>query len=84
MIKKMYSIKDSKVGYGDPFVAVDDSIAIRSVATALAGMANCPSELYTFPEDFELWCLGSINLDTGITDSCISCVMQVRDIKAML
>lgn len=84
MIKNIYALKDVKSGFLDSFNAVSDNLAVRSIATALSNMAANPTDLFNFPEDFELWCLGSVDTDTGIIMPKQFIVMQVRDIKSLL
>lgn len=64
MIKNLYSIKDSKVGYGQPFISHSDATAIRELHSAV----NSPrgtTMIAECPEDFSLYALGSFNTDTG-------------------
>lgn len=59
----LYSVKDTKLGkFGMPFTAPNDEIAKRNlIATIRAGDNN----IAEFPEDFQLFKIGSMNDDTG-------------------
>lgn len=59
----LYSIKDTKLGkFGMPFTAPNDDIAKRSLTSTIRAGGNNISE---YPEDFQLFKLGSYDDDTG-------------------
>lgn len=59
----LYSVKDTKLGkFGIPFTAPNDEIAKRNlISTIRAGNNN----IAEFPEDFQLFKVGTMNDDTG-------------------
>lgn len=60
----LYSIKDSLVGFGYPFVQVSDPVAVRSFA---ALVSDERSDLFKKPSDYDLYRVGSFDTDTGST-----------------
>lgn len=64
MISKIYSIKDTKIGFTAPFIMQNDAVAVR----AFAGMAKAatPNQVNTYPEDKELWSMGEYDDNTGM------------------
>ena len=61
---KIYSIKDVKAGFMNPIYLQNDEIAIRSIKKAANDIQ--PNAVNDFPEDKELWCLGTFDEDTGL------------------
>ena len=61
---KIYSIKDTKAGFMNPIYLQNDEIAIRSIKKAANDVQ--PNAVNDFPEDKELWCLGTFDEDTGL------------------
>ena len=59
----IYCIKDTKAGFMTPFYLQNDDIAIRSFKKA-ANEVN-PNAVNDFPEDKELWFLGTFDERTG-------------------
>lgn len=60
---KLYSLKDAKLGkFGMPFVAPNDEIAKRMLDSTIKAGDTTVAE---YPEDFQLFLLGSYNDDTG-------------------
>ena len=77
---KLYSIKDTKGAFGAPFLAQNDALAVRSVKTYINGQKGSPEALY--PEDFELWCIGSFDDYTGILAPAeLVCVCRLAVLK---
>jgi hypothetical protein len=64
MIKKVYLIKDKKIGYLDNtmMTASSKGLAIRFLYNILYGKNN---DLWKYPEDFKLCEVGSIDNETG-------------------
>lgn len=63
---KLYSVFDKKSGlYSIPFGAENDVIARR----AFFRSARADSDLAVFPEDFDLYCLGDFNTQSGALSS---------------
>lgn len=67
MISKIYSIKDTKIGFTAPFILQNDAVAVR----AFAGMAKAlqPNQVNTYPEDKELWSMGEFDDNTGMINA---------------
>lgn len=61
---KIYSIKDVKAGFMNPIYLQNDEIAIRSIKKAVNDVQ--PNAVNDFPEDKELWYLGTFDEDTGL------------------
>lgn len=61
---KIYSIKDVKAGFMNPIYLQNDEIAIRSIKKAANDVQ--PNAVNDFPEDKELWYLGTFDEDTGL------------------
>ena len=59
----IYCIKDTKAGFMTPFYLQNDDIAIRSFKKA-ANEVN-PNAVNDFPEDKELWFLGTFDERIG-------------------
>ena len=59
----MYSIRDKKIGYGDPIILANDEVAVR----AFKQWVNSPNENQAnqFIEDKELHKLGTFDTDQG-------------------
>lgn len=59
---KLYSIKDTKVGYLAPYTQINDEVAKRNFLTE---KTQKNSMISIYPEDFELWKIGEMNEKTG-------------------
>lgn len=64
---KLYSVRDVNMGFNQPFVDVNDEIAKRGFAYAV----NNTDMLGFRPGDFDLYCLGEFDQNTGDIDCCI-------------
>ena len=75
---KLYSIKDTKVGFMNPFVSNNDGVAIRTFTNG----ANEPEKnaINTNPEDKELWCLGEFDDQTGELVSNVKFMVKANDV----
>lgn len=62
MMKYVYAIRDNKVGYFGLTTDSYDTVAVRSFAAACK---SSNSLLQTNPEDFDLYCIGTFNDDSG-------------------
>lgn len=61
---KIFSIRDLKAeAFNVSFEALNSSIAMRDVQTALA---QRDSPMARYPEDFDLFLVGHRNIDTGV------------------
>lgn len=76
MIHKLYCLKDVKVGFKTPFECVNNAVAIRSLKNALQDK----NEFSLNPTDFELWCVGEYDDQTGIIVSSLDHVINVVDL----
>lgn len=76
---KLYSIKDTKGGFYEPQVAQNDALAVRSIR----GVVNSGKGILAqYPEDFELWCIGSFDETTGIIiPGELKCVIRLNALK---
>lgn len=78
---KIYSVRDQFTGYGQPFTAASDAVAIRDFRIACN---HSDSLLYACPKDFDLMCLGSFDPELGVITpeppvilaSGVSCVKE--------
>lgn len=78
---KIYSVRDQYTGFGQPFTAASDAVAIRDFKIACN---KADSLLCASPKDFDLMCLGTFDPDLGvicseapvIVASGISCVIE--------
>lgn len=62
---KLYSVKDLKSArFGNPFSSFNDEVAIRDFTT-LCKDKNPNNLCGIYPEDFDLYCVGSFDEDTG-------------------
>jgi hypothetical protein len=61
----IYAIFDKKSGtYGNFFVLPNDDLAVRFIKSAL--IDDSPKNLYRhFASDYELYCVGSVDLNSG-------------------
>lgn len=71
MNKHIYAIRDCKVGsFAPPCLFENDSVAIRAFGSMVeADVKEGKGLLGSHPEDFCLYRLGSINLESGHIDS---------------
>ena len=76
---KLFSIKDSKSSaFQGVYVFVNAGVAVRSLqAAAKAGQLGLLSE---YPADFDLYCLGTFDEDTGALTSEISLVAHFAEV----
>ena len=65
MIKFIYSVRDVKTFFADPFVDVSDDSAIRGFCYMLK---NQPNIIGFAPADFSLWKIGKFDSKTGIVE----------------
>lgn len=73
----MYCLKDCKAGFKQPYIDVNNALAIRHVGNALQDKNQ---EFSLNPEDFELWKVGSFDTDTGILEPDLVHIINVQDI----
>lgn len=65
---KMYSIKDTLVGFSQPFPALNDAVALRMFIGSV--QAEQPNICNTYPENKQLWSLCEFDDQTGEMVSC--------------
>lgn len=81
----IYCIKDVKAGFMNPFYLQSHDIAIRSFKKA-ANDAQ-PNAVNDFPEDKELWYLGTFDERTGIIKGvepeflvrAVDCIIKTKE-----
>ena len=78
MITKIYSIKDTKIGYMSPMYLQNDGVAIREFTNARNSEQK--NIVNTNPEDKELWCLGEFNDQTGVITSEVRFLIKAEDV----
>lgn len=79
MKMKIYSIKDTKIGFMSQFNMQNDGVAIRALKNARN--AEQPNDVNTNPEDKELWCLGEFDDQTGMICSDVRFIIKAEDVK---
>ena len=66
MVFPLYSIRDSLVGYGVPFCADNDAVAMRYFNQAISQ----PNSIYQMNKNqFDLYCVGEYDNQSGEIDS---------------
>lgn len=79
-MKKVYSIKDTKGAFSEPFVSINDATASRDVRTLVNVQKGSQYALY--PEDFELWYIGEFDEVTGlISGKPLECICRLITLK---
>lgn len=63
MMKRLYAIRDQLVGFKDPFVLVNDSVAQRAFATFVN---DGKSDLYENPKYYDLYFIGEFDDEKGV------------------
>ena len=61
----MYCVKDLKTGYIPPTFDYNDESAIRNFEHACS---KTESLFFTHPADYQLWCVGYFDSDTGVIE----------------
>ena len=79
MIQNLYAIKDTKAGFNPTFIEANDFTAMRSVKRA---MSDPKSDINIFAEDYELWCVGTYDTETGILCSKLNHLINLIDLKS--
>ncbi len=66
MIKKIIALKDKKSGFTNVFLDINEGTAVRGFGMQCRqetpGQVNVLKE---FPDDYALFCLGEIDMETG-------------------
>lgn len=75
---KIFAIKDTKVGFMQPFIQPNEAVAVREFSNLVNAGNSVVSANYG---DMELHCLGTYNQDTGVITSDVSYVIKGADVK---
>ena len=76
MIVKLYSIKDVIVGhFKSPAQFNNDQEAVRAIKYALKSV----NDLSRNCNDYQMWCLGSLDTETGVIISDVHLVCNLID-----
>lgn len=76
---KIFSMKDVKVGFANPFYQVNEEVAKRAFKLAVTDKTG---ELFKIKDDLELWELGSYDEQTGkITPIEPNYIMGGKDVQ---
>ncbi len=75
---KIYAIKDTKIGYMNPFYLQNDGVAVREFTNGRNDTQK--NVINTNPEDKELWCLGEYDDQTGVIISNVRFVVKAQDV----
>lgn len=62
MNKKIFAIKDVKSGFGNLYIEQNELVALRNFSQVCT---DPKTQIYEFPEDFSLYCLGVFDGETG-------------------
>ena len=81
MKMNIYSIKDRKASYGNPYIIQNDELAIRDIKVAVNDQKG--GVLNKFPEDFELTRLGTFDTETGKIENKIEMIINCRELKTI-
>lgn len=73
----IYAIKDVKVGFMQPFIQVNDAVAVREFRNIVNTHSSMVSANHT---DMELYKLGTYNQDTGSIESNVSFLIKGVDV----
>lgn len=82
MTLKIYAIKDTKVGFMQPFYQANNAVAIRSFTNAVN--AEQTNNINQNLDDMELWHLGEFNDDTGEIKGELTFLCKAVDVKRSL
>ena len=75
----VYSIKDVKVGYMQPFYQANNAVAIRAFTNAVND--EKVNNINQNADDMELWLLGTFNDETGVIESNVQFLCKANDVK---
>lgn len=75
---KIYSIKDTKIGFMNPFISHNDGTALRDFTNGANDQGR--NAINTNPEDKELWRIGEFDDQTGAITSDIQYMVKANDI----
>lgn len=63
MLQKMFCVKDVKVGFGVPFVADNDAVAMRNFTVSVR---QSDSLMHWCKPDYALYCVGMLDTESGV------------------
>lgn len=75
----IFCIKDTKVGFMNPFVEPNDAVAVREFGNLVN--SNGSSVVSANYQDMELYRLGSFSHDTGVIESEVVYLVKGADVK---
>lgn len=75
----VYCIKDTKVGFMNPFVQPNDAVAVREFSNLVN--SDGKSTVSVNYEDMELYKLGSYDQNTGVIVSEVNYLVKGADVK---
>lgn len=75
---KIYSIKDTKIGFMQPFYQANQAVAIRAFNNAVN--AKEANNINQNADDMELWELGEFDDQTGEIKSEVKYVIKANDL----
>lgn len=78
-MNNLYALKDVKSGFMSILIFKNDELAKRAYENMLCD--KTPNIVTMNPEDFELWCLGSYDHDSGIIKSEVRFVANAVSIN---
>ena len=78
---KVYAIKDTKVGFMQPFVQSNDAVAVREFTNIVNVGNNLVSANY---QDMELYSLGTYNQDNGEIVPSVDFIVKGADVKKVV
>ena len=80
MIYGVFAIKDTLVGFMQPFIQLNKATAVREFKHIINGSSHVADNF----ENMELYSLGTFNQDTGELTSCVSFVCKGVDVKEVV
>lgn len=63
---ELFCVKDKKVGFTDPVCLSSSQQAVREFGVFLAQVDSDPDVYHIPANDFQLWHIGSFDLDSGV------------------
>lgn len=79
MKMNLYSVRDIKAGFGNPYCMQNDEMAIRDIK--LAVNSEKPNIIKQFSEDFQLVRLGTFDTETGNITSKVEIIINCRELR---
>ena len=79
MTVKIFAVKDVKSGFQSPFTRVNKDIATRDFKNLCSSVE--PNIITMNPEDYELWQLGTMDIDSGVIVSDVDFIVSAIGVK---